>query len=410
MRHELPTPPARLGRSRRIVAGLLVGLLAVPAAVTSPVAADPIADKREEARQIAERLDQLTAELGTLSEQYNGAQLRLDDVNKQIDEAQKQIDATKGELENKRKELATLAVQAYVSGGDSGALDTVLTTSGDKAPQKKSYLEVTSGNRQDVLDQLEGIKQKVDQQIGDLEKDKDEAAKIAAEQKKAVDEAQKKADEQDALNNKVQGELADLVRQEQERIAAAQRAAAEQAAREQAAREAAAAAAAQQAQAARRAAAPVPAPSTGGRNNGGTTGGGATGGGATGGGQVPTGPISAPNPGAGAAVAAAYRALGVPYVWGGASMSGFDCSGLTMWAWSFGGVSLPHYTGSQYAMGQKIPLSAAQPGDLIFYNSLGHVGLYVGGGQMIHAPRRGSNVKVDSIYYWNTLMGAVRVG
>ena len=408
MRHELPTPPARTSRSRRIVAGLLVGVLAVPAAITYPAAADPIAAKREEARQIAERLDELTAELGTLSEKYNGAKLRFDEVNVRIGDAQGQIEATQDELAQKRKELASFAVQAYVSGGDSDALDTVLTTSGDKAPQKKSYLEVTSGNRQDLLDQLEGIKQKIDQQLEDLEQDKGEAAAIAAEQKKAVDEAQQRADEQDALNRKVQGELAELVRQEQERIAAEQRAAAEAAARQRAAQEAAAAAAAQQTQAARRGAAPAPAPAAGRGNGGGTTGGGTTGGDT--GAAAPTGPISAPNPGAGAAIAAAYRALGVPYVWGGASMSGFDCSGLTMWAWSFGGVSLPHYTGSQWAMGQKIPMSAIQPGDLIFYNSLGHVGLYVGGGQIIHAPRRGSNVKVDSIYYWNRLQGAVRVG
>jgi cell wall-associated NlpC family hydrolase len=407
MRHELTTPTARATRSRRLVAGFIAGLLIVPAAITYPAAADPITDKRAEAAQIAEKLNQLNAELGELSEKYNGAQVRLDEVNGQITEAQSQIDATQGELDAKRKELATFAVQAYVSGGDSGVLDTVLTTSGDKAPQKKSYLSVTSGNRQDILDALEGIKSKIANQVEDLEVQKDEAAKIAAEQKKAVDEAQTKADEQDAINDRVQGELADLVRAEQERIAAAQRAAAEQAAREQAARDAAAAQAAAQVVATRRAAAPAAPAATNGRTGGATA---STGGGGTSTTTTPSGPAPAVSGGAGAAVSAAYSALGVPYVWGGASMSGFDCSGLTMWAWAKGGVSLPHYTGSQYAAGRKIPMSALQPGDLIFYNGLSHVGLYVGGGNIIHAPNRRSQVKVDSIYYWNTVVGAVRVG
>ena len=107
-------------------------------------------------------------------------------------------------------------------------------------------------------------------------------------------------------------------------------------------------------------------------------------------------------------MAAAYSALGVKYVMGGASMSGFDCSGLTSWAWAKGGKSLPRTTYGQWAIGQHVPMDALQPGDLIFYNGLGHVALYVGGGQMIHAPHTGSFVKVDSVYFWGPIDGAVR--
>jgi peptidoglycan DL-endopeptidase CwlO len=96
-------------------------------------------------------------------------------------------------------------------------------------------------------------------------------------------------------------------------------------------------------------------------------------------------------------------------VWGAAGPDAFDCSGLTAWAWRAGGVSLPHFSGAQYASTTHISMSAIQPGDLIFYESPDqHVALYVGGGQIIHAPHAGSVVKYDSIYYWNTTMMASR--
>jgi peptidoglycan DL-endopeptidase CwlO len=106
------------------------------------------------------------------------------------------------------------------------------------------------------------------------------------------------------------------------------------------------------------------------------------------------------------------RYLGVPYRWGGASPStGFDCSGFTMYVYAQVGISLPHYTGSQYAMGVAVPRSQLQPGDLVFFDGLGHEGLYVGNNQFIHAPHTGDVVKISSISGWyaSTYVGARRV-
>ncbi len=103
-----------------------------------------------------------------------------------------------------------------------------------------------------------------------------------------------------------------------------------------------------------------------------------------------------------AAVGIAEKYLGVPYVWGGASPSGFDCSGLVMYVYAQLGVSLPHYTVSQYnyANSVYVPRSELEPGDLVFFDGLGHVGIYIGNNEFIHAPHTGAVVSIDSLTGW----------
>jgi cell wall-associated NlpC family hydrolase len=104
--------------------------------------------------------------------------------------------------------------------------------------------------------------------------------------------------------------------------------------------------------------------------------------------------------------------LGTPYVWAGASPSGFDCSGLVMYVYAQLGVSLPHYTVSQWNATEPISTSQLEPGDLVFFYGLGHVGIYVGGGNFIHAPHTGSTVRIDSLNgagYSSAYVGAKRI-
>jgi cell wall-associated NlpC family hydrolase len=118
----------------------------------------------------------------------------------------------------------------------------------------------------------------------------------------------------------------------------------------------------------------------------------------------------------GQAVAIAYRFLGVPYVWAGASPTGFDCSGLTMYVWGQLGIKLGHYTGFQFYEGRRVPRDQLEPGDLVFFhaNSAGvpqHEGMYVGNGSFIHAPQTGDVVKISSLFearYALSFVGAVR--
>ncbi|MCA2186876.1 NlpC/P60 family protein [Nonomuraea cavernae] len=133
----------------------------------------------------------------------------------------------------------------------------------------------------------------------------------------------------------------------------------------------------------------------------------------------------------GVAAVAAVGQVGTPFSWGGgsstgptkgigrgASTTGFDCSGLTLYAWSKAGVRLAHYTGSQFRQGRRIALGDLREGDLVFFGGGAgdptHVGLYLGDGVMVHSPKTGDVVRktrfLDSSYYRPIYRGAVRPG
>ena len=122
--------------------------------------------------------------------------------------------------------------------------------------------------------------------------------------------------------------------------------------------------------------------------------------------------IVAPPSTHGGVVGIAMSQLGTPYVWGGAAPGGFDCSGLVMWAYAQVGVSLPHSSYALYGMGVPVSRDQLQPGDLVFFDGLGHVGIYIGGGEFIHAPHTGDVVKISSLdegWYTATYVGARRI-
>ena len=126
-------------------------------------------------------------------------------------------------------------------------------------------------------------------------------------------------------------------------------------------------------------------------------------------GQYPKVTIPTANTVGAQALQAAISRLGDPYIWGAAGPTTFDCSGLVMWAYQQVGISLPHFTVSQYNSGVHVSRNDLEPGDLVFFfPNISHVGMYIGNGMMIDAPNFGEDVKVQPIY-WNEFVGAVRI-
>jgi peptidoglycan DL-endopeptidase CwlO len=380
-------------RQRAFALSLAALAVAAISAIPVPAGADAVADKQAQANAIAGKIDQLNHSIERNAEAANQAKIELDGLNQQVQDAQGKVATAQAEHDKHEGELRDYAVNAYVHGTDAVS-QAQASTGSDPADQgqRQGYLTAASGNRQQLIDALRATEEDLNTRIGQLNQSKSAAEAKAKDLRNQQAAAQSAVQQQQSLYQQAQGEIATLVQQAQQRAAAEQQAAAE-------ARAAAAQAQAQaqaQARAApaagRGAAAPAPrAPAPRSAP------------------AAPSGPPPSANGGAGAAVAEAQRQLGKPYAWGAAGPDAFDCSGLTAWAWRAGGVSLPHFSGAQYSSTTHISMSAIQPGDLIFYESPDqHVALYVGGGQIIHAPHAGSVVKYDSLYYWNTSMMASR--
>jgi len=354
-------------RRRTIIAAFVIsGFLVVPLATVLPAGAQSVESKRAEAAQVASELAGLDRQLMDLGAELESARFDLSKVEEKVAEAQVQVDQTNAELDRRRGEMRTFAVKAYQSGNDSPEFNALLTADGDTAPAKKSYIEITNGNRQDLVDSLSAMRRQAEDETDRLQQAQAEAKRVndGIEQTKA--NAQRATDAQRVVNNRVQGELATLVREEEaRRAAAAAAAAAERAAAEAAARPTAPAAAA------------VSAPRSTGGGGGGTSS------------QAPgpSGPAPIIRGGLEGAIDAALSKVGSPYSWGSAGPNSFDCSGLMVWAFKQVGISLPHYSGAQYAGTTRISRSQLQPGDLVFWGSGGseHVALYMGGNQLVHA-------------------------
>jgi cell wall-associated NlpC family hydrolase len=110
------------------------------------------------------------------------------------------------------------------------------------------------------------------------------------------------------------------------------------------------------------------------------------------------------------AVTFARRFIGVPYVWGGSSPNGFDCSGLVRYVYEKFGIDLPHSSYADFDLGRRVSRWELKPGDLVFFDGVGHVGLYIGNGRFIHAPHTGTHVQISTMAsYGGSFDGARRV-
>ena len=389
--------PRATRRHRKLLSGLVVGgLLAVPVATGLPASAQSsISDKRAEAAEVAAELTELDNRLMTLNAEAEAASYELSQAEEKVGEARERVEQTNAELEQRRGELRTFAVKAYQTGGEDPVLNAVLTTEADTAPAKQSYITVTTGNRSDLVDSLSAMRRQAEDETKALEQAQAEAEAINRRIDEKRDEVASATEAQRAINQRVQGELADLVAEEQERQRQAAARAAEEAAR-QAQQAAAAQQQAQAGQSTSQRSSSTQAPRS----------------------QAPTAPTAptapstpAPAPSdpgpvrsgiQGAIDLAVSKAGKATYVWGASGPNSFDCSGLLVWAFGQVGISLPHYSGAQYNATTRISRSQVQAGDLVFWGAGGseHVALAIGPNTLVHAFGSLKGVGITNLDGW----------
>jgi cell wall-associated NlpC family hydrolase len=338
----------------------------------SRVSAEPaaISEAKQEVEALRAQIAKTNDELEVAAEDYQYAQVQLAETEDALKETQALLSTTEKDLKTAGAQLNERLDSIYRN-GRIGLLETLFGARSFSDLINRFDLLTRVGEQDSlVFDQVSTYRDKMASQKQKLSSDRQKQAALLAEAKDAKARVEQKLVEREQLLSGKEQEVAQLEKEEEERQAKLAAQAAE-AARQAAAR----AAASRQA-------------SSGNSNTGNKPSNTGT-----------TTPAYVPSSRVGSeAVKIAMQYLGVPYVWAGADPSGFDCSGLVMYVYAQLGVNIPHSSRAQYGYGEAVSRSALEPGDLVFFGDpIHHVGMYVGDGQMIHAPYTGVNVRYGSI-------------
>ncbi|MEU2725793.1 C40 family peptidase [Streptomyces smyrnaeus] len=300
---------------------------------SAPAGAKP--DDQPSAAALNSRVDRLYEQAEVATEKYNGVAERAGKLREQVSNAQDGVARGQAKVNRLRDSLGSLAGAQYRSGGIDPTVALMLTTDPDNFLDKAATLDRISSRQLLKLRRLQSAQR-------DLEQRRSEASD--------------KLEQLDGLQKTLQRQKKDV----QQKLAAARRLLDQLSPEERASR------------------------------NSHRSGKEAAGAGP--GGAEPSSERAA------AAVAAVKSALGRPYAWGAAGPGSFDCSGLTQWAYKQAGISIPRTSQAQRSAGRQVPLGQARPGDLVIYrDDASHVGMYVGGGQVVHAPHPGAPVRYDPV-------------
>ena len=362
----------------------LIAVLAAALAVVAASSAEPaqISAKRADAQRVLAEIQSMDMELDKAVEAYNYATVQLNRINDDLAANRKRLVVARANLASARRQLADRVVSLYTS-DEPDTLAVVLGASslGDLIDRIDSVNRI-SDNDVRIAEEVTRFRNEVRARQQHLEEAQAAQQKVVAERaaKRAAIEGQLAARQE--LLASIKDQIATLEAAERQRQARLARQAKAQA---RAGNTQDPGASQDSGSAAPSDPSPTPSPSP---------------------------PTAPPPPQTHSAVVnIALQYLGVPYRWGGASPSGFDCSGLLVYAFARVGVYLPHSSYMQFNMGRYVPRGDLQPGDAVFFNGASHVGIYIGGGRFVHAPHTGDVVKISSLsesWYASTYSGARR--
>lgn len=398
-------------RARRTISVVLLVSVLLGGVWSVPAVAESSKEVRARAARIADQIDRIEREFEKLAEGYNEAAAQAGELDVELTASTARVQELDANLGGMREALRDFAVRMFASGGDLGGLGELLggSTQLTDTVIRDQYASIALTSGQQASDQLEATLDELNTAKRKLQRQKDAKTKLVQtlESRRVATEAKQKQLER--LQDQTNGDLKRALGEEQEL-------------REQRARQRAEATSNVR---------PRPVGNNGGGNNsggGGNTGGGRGGnnggGGNTGGGRggnnggggnngdgwkPPGREVPPPSPGASGAVAAAKSQIGVRYVPFMARPGiGFDCSGLTSWAWGRAGVRLPHQSRLQYMNTVHVDPADAEPGDLLFfYSPITHVAMYVGDGLMIDAATPRWPIRIRR-FKWSAVVGVGR--
>ena len=409
------------GRVALVVGALVVGITTISTASTASAASiaataskDRVASKRREAARISAQIESTSTKIEQLNEDFLSATERLAKLNRQLKNSTRNQGDVSVRLAKLRVQLQDQALRELTNPG-GGALDALEGSATFNEYERERVIESQQNGRTvDFADELRASELDLSTTTRRIDIDRRNAAATTA----LLDRKRKEADvliaKLEGLERSATGDLAKLVKDEEQRRAAEEARLAALAlekrrifAKAELLKAQAKALAEAQALAKRHGAGASASVSTGRLSK------------AAGvaaarvrelsieAGLLPDVPTS---PGAARAVQIALSQLGKPYVWGAAGPGSFDCSGLMLYAWSAVGRSLPHSSRSQYSSTTRVSVSSVRAGDLLFYgHPIHHVGMYVGSGKMVEASHRGAPVRTSSIFR-RDLVGVGRVG
>jgi peptidoglycan DL-endopeptidase CwlO len=356
---------------------MIVIAIAAACVAAGTATGDPsIAAKQAQAQQVLGQLQQLDAGVQRAVNEYNSASGRLYQIERGLKINRQALHVARGNLARAQAALAQRLVAIYTTRDEQSTLAVLLgAKSVEDLVNRIETVQSVSSQDVAVMNQVISFKRQISTHERFLEHARAEQTRLVRERAAAKSQMISRRNGEQALYNSIKGEIAHLIYQQRARQLALARAA--------------------QTRLSEQSQLQIQPPVGFGVSA-----------------NTPDGISVAPPSQYTGVVAIALRYLGTPYVWGGSSPAGFDCSGFVAYVYAQVGVSLPHYTGAQWNVGVPVSRSDLQPGDLVFFDGLGHVGIYIGGDQFVHAPHTGDVVRISSLgeaWYAATYDGARRI-